>query len=50
MGGKGVAARWEEGKRKAFVGGNGGKMKGIKEWDKERKEGRFVGDMEDKGK
>lgn len=50
MVGKGVAAQWEERKRKVVVGGNGGKMEGIKEWAKEREERRFVGDMEDKGK
>lgn len=49
MGGEGVVARWEEGKRKVVVGGNRRKMKGMKEWDKKREE-RFVGDMEDNGK
>lgn len=50
MGGKGVAAQWGEGKRKMVGGGNGRRVKRIKEWDKKRGERRFTGDMEDKGK
>lgn len=50
MGGKRVVARWEEGKTKVVMGGNGRKIKPMKERDKEREERRFIGDMDDKGK